>query len=75
MHFSYKKYLLLAITIIIIHIVFAQPTKKTVAINEGVITYSFRSNGKEMKSQPPLQLFFKNNIAHLAQGTNQAPIE
>jgi Peptide-N-glycosidase F, N terminal/Peptide-N-glycosidase F, C terminal/Domain of unknown function (DUF4412) len=71
MHYSYKKYLLLAITITVINTVFAQPTKKAVAINEGIVTYSFRSNGKEMRSQPSLQLFFKNNIAHLVQETNQ----
>ncbi|HEV2832708.1 MAG TPA: PNGase F N-terminal domain-containing protein, partial [Hanamia sp.] len=61
----------MAITITTINTVFAQTTKKAVAINEGVVTYSFRSNGKEMKGQPPLQLFFKNNIAHLVQETNQ----
>ncbi len=75
MHHSYKKYLLLAITIITINIVFGQSAKKAVAINEGVITYSFRSNGKEMKGQPPLQIFFKNNIAHLVQATNQGERE
>lgn len=67
--------MLLAVTIIAIPTVFAQPARKTVAVNEGVVTYSFRSNGKEMKGQPPLQLFFKNNIGHLVQGTNQGARE
>jgi hypothetical protein len=72
MPYAYKKYLALAIIATIsLNILFAQTTPKTVAADEGVVTYSFRSNGKEMKGQPPLQLFFKNNMAHLVQETNQ----
>ncbi|MEO6818702.1 MAG: PNGase F N-terminal domain-containing protein, partial [Ginsengibacter sp.] len=53
------------------NIVFAQLKKKSAVGNEGVVRYAFRSNGKELKRQPPLQLFFKNNLAHLVQGTSQ----
>lgn len=42
---------------------FAQNKKLPIA-NEGVVCYSFRSNGKEIK-RAGLELFFKNNIAHL----------
>jgi hypothetical protein len=49
---------------------FAQNSKKAPALQEGVVTYSFKSNGVEMKGAPPLQLFFKNNIAQLIQGNN-----
>lgn len=49
---------------------FAQQTKKSATIAEGIVTYASRSNGKEMKG-PPLQLFFKNNMVHLVQGKNQ----
>jgi hypothetical protein len=68
---NYKKYL---VTIVLVltaaSTLFAQRTKENAAVEEGVVTYSFRSNGKEMKGLPPLQLFFKNNIAHLVQGKN-----
>ena len=53
--------------------IFAQRPQKP-APAEGVITYSFRSNGKEMKGRP-LQLFFKNNIAQLIQGSNEGKKE
>jgi GLPGLI family protein len=46
---------------------FGQQKKKEKTQDEGVITYSFRINGKESKGAP-LQLFYKNNIAHLRQG-------
>ncbi|MGN6266026.1 MAG: PNGase F N-terminal domain-containing protein [Ginsengibacter sp.] len=47
----------------------AQNEKKANSIQEGVVSYSFRSNGKEIKA-PPLQLFFKNNIGRLVRGEN-----
>jgi len=47
----------------------AQNEKKANSIHEGVVSYSFRSNGKEIKA-PPLQLFFKNQIARLVRGEN-----
>ena len=46
---------------------FAQQKKKITTSDEGLITYSFRSNGKEIKGAP-LRLFFKNNIARLVPG-------
>lgn len=68
---NYKKYLFLIILVTASTCtLFAQRTKKAIVVDEGVVTYSFRSNGKEMKDFPPLQLFFKNNIAHLVQGKN-----
>lgn len=67
---SYKKNLL---TLLFVSasfpLLFAQQAKKNTT-NEGVITYSFRSNGKEMKGAPTLELIFKNNIAQLIQGKN-----
>lgn len=66
---NYRNFLLTIILFLtIINTPFAQRIKKSSAIGEGVVTYSFRSNGKEMKDFPLLQLFFKNNIAHLVQG-------
>lgn len=47
-----------------------QSTKNNKSSQEGVVTYAFKSNGKEMTSTPPLQLFFKTNLAHLVQGNN-----
>lgn len=71
MKMNYKKYFLSTFLLLIAtSMLFAQQTKKTAKVAEGVVTYSFRSNGKEMKG-PQLQLFFKNNIAHLVQGRNQ----
>ena len=68
---NYKKYLFTIILVLTTsYSLFAQRTKKPVIVDEGVVTYSFRSNGKEMKDFPSLQLFFKNNIAHLVQGKN-----
>ncbi|MEO5649830.1 MAG: hypothetical protein ABIR03_07910, partial [Ginsengibacter sp.] len=68
---NYKKYLLSIILMATTACsLFAQRTKKTAVIAEGVVTYSFRSNGKEMRGAP-LHLFFKNNIANLVQGKNQ----
>jgi GLPGLI family protein len=72
MRHPYKNlFFTIIIALISQNIVFAQSKKKYVAVNEGVVTYSFRNNGKEMKSQRPLQLFFKNNLAHLVQGTSK----
>ncbi len=70
MHNCYRKYLV-AIVLITTSVtsIFAQQKKKNAALDEGVITYSFRSNGKEMRGAP-LELFFKNNMAHLVQGKN-----
>ncbi len=69
-----KNYIKYVFTILVVltpaYTLFAQRIKKPVAVVEGVVTYSFRSNGKEMKSSPPLKLFFKNNIVHLVQGKN-----
>ncbi|MEO8962068.1 MAG: PNGase F N-terminal domain-containing protein, partial [Ginsengibacter sp.] len=50
---------------------FAQPTKKSISVDEGVVTYSFRNNGKEINGQSSLQIFYKNNVAHLVQGTSR----
>ena len=66
-----KKYLFSIMLILITASnLFAQQTKKAATLAEGIVTYSSRSNGKEMKG-PPLQLFFKNNTVHLVQGRNQ----
>ena len=66
-----KKYLFSIILVLItVSNLFAQQTKNAPTIAEGVVTYSSRSNGKEMKG-PPLHLFFKNNIVHLVQGKKQ----
>ena len=65
MQLLHKKYWALIIILNTINLLFAQPPKKTTVTGQGVVTYSFKSNGKEMKGQPTLQLFFKNNIAHL----------
>src|SRR6185312_13917341 len=68
---NFKKYLFSIILVLTTAVnLFAQQTKKAATIAEGVVTYSSRSNGKEMKG-PPLQLFFKNNIVHLVQGRKQ----
>lgn len=53
---------------------FGQKNKKIQPINEGVITYSFKSNGKEMKGRT-LLMFFKNNIARLVSGNDQSEQE
>jgi len=75
MQTNYKKYLLSIVFVFTAaSMLFAQQTKKTPADAEGAVTYSFRSNGKEMKG-PPLRLFFKNNIAVLAPGRNQGTKE
>jgi hypothetical protein len=67
---NYKKYLLSIVFVLIsASMLFAQQTKKIPVAGEGVVTYSFRSNGKEMKG-PPLRLFFNNNIARLVQDGN-----
>lgn len=72
MRHPYKNLLFSVIMVLISqNIVFAQLKKKSAVGNEGVVRYAFRSNGKELKRQPPLQLFFKNNLAHLVQGTSQ----
>ena len=66
MQISYKKCVLtINFLLITFTTLFAQKTKIPSA--EGVVTYSFRSNGKELKG-PSLNLFFKNNIAHLLSG-------
>lgn len=49
--------------------------KATTDIKEGVVSYSFRSNGKEMPGRPPLRLFFKNNIASLSLSPDQASLQ
>ena len=50
---------------------FAQKKSKAIAPqNEGVVTYAFKNNGVESKFAPPLQLFFKDNMAQLIQGRN-----
>lgn len=72
MRYPFKKFLFSILTILISqNVVFAQSEKNAVPIKEGVVTYSFRNNGKEMASQRPLQLFFKNNMAHLVQRTSK----
>ncbi len=43
-------------------------------VNEGSITYSFKSNGKEMKGRS-FQIFFKDNIARLVSGNMQKETE
>lgn len=65
---KYKSLFLVALLFIQFTAV-AQNEKEANSINEGVVSYSFRSNGKEIKA-PPLQLFFKNNIARLIRGEN-----
>jgi len=68
---NYQKYMLsIFLVLITLSNLFAQQTKSASTIAEGVVTYSSRSNGKEMKGAP-LQLFFKNNIVHLVQGKKQ----
>jgi len=68
---TFKK-LLLALVVMLSSFtpIFAQQKKTNAVSDEGVITYSFRSNGKETRGAP-LEIFFKNNIAHLVQGRNQ----
>jgi hypothetical protein len=69
MYNSYKNFLLTIIFLSInFTLLFAQQKKKLTP-GEGVVTYSFRSNGKEIKGAP-LQLFFRNNMAHLLSGNN-----
>jgi GLPGLI family protein len=70
MHLSYKNYFLMIVFLAISFTdtdLFAQQKKKITTSDEGLITYSFRSNGKEIKGAP-LRLFFKNNIARLVPG-------
>jgi hypothetical protein len=68
MQISYKSCLLAFVFVsTFFTTLFAQQKKKKAPQAEGVITYAFRSNGKEMKGTS-LQIFFKNNIAHLLQG-------
>lgn len=50
--------------------VVAQLPGKNTSPQEGIVTYAFKSNGVELKNSPPLQLFFKNNIAQLVQGND-----
>ncbi len=65
---NYKKYLFSVFLILSCpHFTFAQQKNKSPVKAEGIVTYSFRSNGKELKEAPPLQLVFKNNIARLIQ--------
>ena len=65
---NYKKYLFSVFLILSFsYNSIAQQTKKSLVKNEGVVTYSFRSNGKELKEAPSLQLVFKNNFARLMQ--------
>ncbi|MEO9005184.1 MAG: PNGase F N-terminal domain-containing protein [Ginsengibacter sp.] len=73
MKYLHKKHFFIFsfIVLLFINALFAQPTKKSSSFDEGLITYSFRSNGKEIKGQPSLLIFFKNNVAHLVQGTNR----
>jgi len=68
---TFKK-LLLALVVMLSSFtpIFAQQKKTNAVSDEGVITYSFRSNGKETRGAP-LEIFFKNNIAHLVQGRYQ----
>ena len=49
---------------------FAQKPGKTQNLHEGVVTYAFKSNGKDLNEAHPLQLFYKNNTAHLIQGNS-----
>jgi hypothetical protein len=71
MQISYKNSLLTIVFVLTsFTALFAQQTKKNAVSDEGLITYSFRSNGKETKGAP-LKLFFKNNIAHLVQERDQ----
>jgi hypothetical protein len=63
------KYLFFVASLFIQFTAVAQNEKKANSIHEGVVSYSFRSNGKEIKA-PPLQLFFKNQIARLVRGEN-----
>lgn len=69
---NYYKQLFLGITLMSIPFltIFAQQKKNNAVGDEGVVTYSFRSNGKETRSAP-LEIFYKNNMAHLVQGRNQ----
>lgn len=68
MQTNYQKYLFSLFLICIpISTTFAQRTKKTSVNDEGIVTYSFRSNGKDMKEGPALELVFKNNVARLMQ--------
>ncbi len=53
---------------------YAQNIKGTQARGEGVITYSFKSNGKEMKGRS-LQIFYKNGLARITSGNNQSEQE
>ena len=70
MRTNHKSRLLFIFILISFSTSFAQSSKKKSDLQEGIVTYSFKSNGVEMKSTPPLQLFFKNNIATLIQGNN-----
>ena len=73
---NYKKYLFPVIAIFTFSCsTFAQRAKKSSPKDEGMVTYSFRSNGKELKEAPPLQLVFKNNIARLMQGSRSQKSE
>lgn len=48
----------------------AQKKKKQVSRAEAVVTYGFRNNGKEMPG-PGLQLFIRNNQAHVLPHSNK----
>ena len=72
MQTNYQKYLFsLFLICISISTTFAQRTKKAPVNDEGIVTYSFRSNGKDMKEAPALELVFKNNVARLMQASRQ----
>jgi hypothetical protein len=68
-----KKYMLLIFALFFYTVSIAQPGTKTTS--EGIITYAYRNNAKELKEAPPLQLYFKNNIAHLVQSGRRANSE
>ena len=67
----YKRQILTLVFLSFSCISFAQKKSKVIAPqNEGVVTYAFKNNGVESKFAPPLQLFFKDNMAQLIQGRN-----
>ena len=73
MKLIYKYSLLFLLCLVWFNFLFSQKSVTKAASPEGIVTYAFKSNGVEMKNTPPLQLFFKNNIAQLEQGRSTPP--
>ncbi len=53
---------------------YAQSNKGKKDLREGVVTYAFKNNGKEMSGRAPLKLYFKDNIAFLSSSPDQTAL-